>query len=101
MSYYKRHLFMCMNQREDKNCCQDHGAYEACTYAKKKIKELGIAGQGGVRVNRAGCFDRCDEGPVAVVYPDGVWYTYTGKKDLDEIIIKHLKEGQIVKRLSI
>ena len=101
MSYYKRHLFMCVNQREDRNCCQQHGAYKLCTYAKKKAKELGIAGQGRVRVNRAGCLDRCDEGPVAVVYPDGIWYTYKDKADLDEIIFKHLKKGQIVKRLRI
>lgn len=93
---------MCVNQREDdRNCCQHHDAYKLCTYAKRKAKELGIAGQGRVRVNRAGCLDRCDEGPVAVVYPDGVWYTYKDKVDLDEIIFKHLKKGQIVKRLRI
>lgn len=101
MSYYKRHLFMCVNQREDKSCCQDHDASELRIYAKNRIKDLGISGQGGVRVNKAGCLDRCDEGPVAVVYPDGVWYTYKDEKDLDEIITKHLKDGQIVGRLKI
>lgn len=92
---------MCVNQREDKNCCQDHGASELRDYAKSKTRDLGIAGQGGVRVNKAGCLDRCDEGPVAVVYPDGVWYTYKDKNDLDEIIARHLQNGQIVKRLRI
>lgn len=101
MSYYKRHLFMCVNQREDKNCCQDHGASELRDYAKSKTRDLGIAGQGGVRVNKAGCLDRCDEGPIAVVYPDGVWYTYKDKNDLDEIITRHLQNGQIIKRLRI
>ncbi len=101
MSYYKRHLFMCVNQREDKSCCQDHDASELRTYAKNRTKDLGIAGQGGVRVNKAGCLDRCDEGPVAVVYPDGVWYTYKDEKDLDEIITRHLRDGQIVERLKI
>jgi (2Fe-2S) ferredoxin len=92
---------MCVNEREDKSCCQDHGAAEFRTYAKNKTKELGIAGQGGVRVNQAGCMDRCSEGPVAVVYPDGVWYRYTNKADLDEIIEKHLIYGEIVERLKI
>jgi len=92
---------MCVNQREDKSCCQDHGASELRIYAKNRIKDLAISGQGGVRVNKAGCLDRCDEGPVAVVYPDGVWYTYKDEKDLDEIITRHLKDGQIVERLKI
>ena len=101
MSYYKRHLFMCVNTRDNKSCCQDHGAMELRNYAKNKTKQLGISGQGGVRVNQAGCLDRCDEGPIAVVYPDGVWYTYKDESDLDEIIQKHLIEGEIVERLKI
>lgn len=101
MSYYKRHLFMCVNEREDKACCQDHGAIDLRNYAKNKTKVLGIAGQSGVRVNKSGCLDRCDEGPIAVVYPDGVWYTYKDEKDLDEIIQKHLVDGEIVERLKI
>lgn len=101
MSYYKRHLFMCVNQREDKACCQDHGAAELRTYAKTRTKELGISGQGGVRVNQAGCLDRCDEGPVAVVYPEGIWYRYRNEEDLDEIVTKHLMHGEIVERLKI
>ncbi len=92
---------MCVNQREDKNCCENHCASKLRTYAKNKTKELGISGQGGVRVNQAGCLDRCDEGPVAVVYPDGVWYTYKDEKDLDEIISKHLMTGEVVERLKI
>ncbi len=101
MSFYKRHLFICVNQREDKACCQDHNAAELRTYAKNRTKELGISGQGGVRVNQAGCLDRCDEGPVAVVYPEGVWYTYNDEKDLDEIIHKHLIDGEVVEHLKI
>jgi len=92
---------MCVNQRESKNCCQNYGAAELRTYAKNKTKELGIAGQGGVRVNQSGCLDRCDEGPVAVVYPDNVWYTYKDEADIDEIITRHLVKGEIVERLKI
>jgi len=70
-------------------------------YAKKRSKELGIAGKGNVRVNTAGCLDRCEQGPVVVVYPDDVWYTYVDQEDIDEIIDEHLVHGRIVKRLQI
>ena len=70
-------------------------------YAKQCTKSLGIAGKGGVRINTAGCLDRCDEGPVIVVYPEGVWYTYVDREDIDEIIEEHLLNGRVVKRLQI
>jgi len=70
-------------------------------YAKKRSKELGIAGAGNVRVNSAGCLDRCEEGPVCVVYPEGVWYTYVDEFDVDEIIESHLLGGKPVERLKI
>ena len=103
MSYYKHHLFFCVNQREDGGqCCQQHNAQEMRDYAKKRTKELDIAGKKGfVRVNSAGCLNRCEEGPVAVVYPDDVWYTYVDKEDVDEIINEHLVHGRIVERLKI
>ena len=62
---------------------------------------MGLAGEGGVRVNTAGCLDRCEEGPVAVVYPEGVWYTYVDSEDIDEIVDQHLVAGKEVKRLKI
>jgi (2Fe-2S) ferredoxin len=49
----------------------------------------------------AGCLDRCDQGPVLVVYPEGVWYTYVDHTDIDEIIREHLQHGRIVERLKI
>jgi (2Fe-2S) ferredoxin len=54
-----------------------------------------------VRVNKAGCLDRCAGGPVAVVYPEGVWYSFIDNQDIDEIIDSHLKKGQIVERLVL
>ena len=102
MSYYRRHIFFCTNLREDgRPCCQDAGAAEARAYAKQRIKGLGLAGEGGVRVNTSGCLDRCAEGPVAVVYPEGVWYTYVDKEDIDDIVDQHLARGKEVKRLKI
>ncbi|MCG5536443.1 (2Fe-2S) ferredoxin domain-containing protein [Ectothiorhodospira mobilis] len=101
MSYYQRHLFICTNRRETGNCCEDFGASALRTYAKERVKALGLAGPGGVRVNSAGCLDRCSEGPVAVVYPEGVWYTFADEHDLEEIIQEHLVHGRVVERLRI
>lgn len=103
MSYYKRHIFFCTNEREDgSQSCQQCNARAMRDYAKARSKELGIAtGKGSVRVNIAGCLDRCGEGPVAVVYPDDVWYTYVDQEDIDEIINEHLVNGRVVKRLQI
>ena len=55
----------------------------------------------GVRVNQAGCLDRCAGGPVLVVYPEAVWYTYVDNQDIDEIIESHLQNGQVVERLLL
>jgi (2Fe-2S) ferredoxin len=70
-------------------------------YAKQRIKALGMSGKDRVRINRAGCLDRCEEGPVIVVYPEEVWYTYVDKDDIDEIIDRHVIGGEIVERLRI
>ena len=102
MSYYKHHLFFCTNLRTDgRACCQDFLATDMRAYLKKKTKELGISGEGGVRINTAGCLDRCEHGPVIVVYPDETWYTYVDKADLDEILTEHLQNGRPVERLMI
>lgn len=103
MSYYRHHVFFCVNKREDgRPCCANHGAHALRDYAKERIKSLGLTGgKDGVRVNTAGCMDRCSEGPVIVVYPEGTWYTYVDKEDIDEIIERHLISGHIVERLKI
>ena len=102
MSYYERHVFFCCNQRQPGTvCCNNHGARQMRDYAKDKIKALGLSGHGKIRVNIAGCLDRCNEGPVMVVYPEAVWYTYVDREDIDEIIREHLQRGRIVARLKI
>jgi (2Fe-2S) ferredoxin len=102
MSYYQRHVFFCLNVREDgAACCGHHDAAEMQQYAKARIKQMGLNGEGRIRVNKAGCLDRCDEGPCIVVYPEAVWYTYVDKQDIDEIIDTHLVKGEIVERLRI
>jgi len=104
MPYYTRHIFFCVNDRgpdSDRPSCNTCGSAEAREYAKKKIKELGLAGAGKVRVNQSGCLDRCEEGPVCVVYPEGTWYTYVDQMDIDEIVESHLVAGNPVDRLKI
>ncbi len=103
MSYFKHHVFFCTNLREDgQECCQKSGnALTMRDYVKSDIKQRGLAGKGGIRVNTAGCLDRCEEGPVLVVYPEETWYTYVDKDDLDEIIEEHLVNGRPVSRLKI
>ena len=102
MSYYRYHVFMCTNRREDgSQCCAQCGAEELRDHLKRRTKELGIAGQGAVRINAAGCLDRCAEGPIMVVYPDAVWYTYVDNEDLEEILQKHLLGGSPVERLRL
>ena len=102
MSYYKRHVFFCCNQRAPgETCCNARGATDLRAYAKDRVKALKLDGKGSVRINSAGCLDRCDEGPVIVVYPEEVWYTYVDKADIDEIIEEHLVNGRVVKRLRI
>ena len=98
--YYQRHIFFCLNQRDKgEACCADQGAQQAFDHCKAQVKAAGLAGPGKVRVNKAGCLDRCAGGPVAVVYPEGVWYSYLDASDIDEIVESHLKNGHVVERL--
>ena len=102
MSYFERHIFFCLNQRENGEAsCGDHNPQVAFDHSKKLVKTEGLAGPGGVRVNKSGCLDRCAGGPVAVVYPDAVWYTFVDNSDIDEIVESHLKKGVVVDRLVL
>ena len=102
MSFYKHHVFFCLNKRDPPAaCCASHNSEALRDYAKKRVKELKLKGEGKVRINAAGCLDRCEEGPVIVVYPEEVWYTYVDRHDIDEIIDRHIVGGEIVERLRI
>ena len=102
MSYYRYHIFFCLNARDNgEACCAQHDAQAAFDHCKARVKAAGLAGPGGVRVNKAGCMDRCAGAPVAVVYPQGVWYTYVDAQDIDEIIDSHLVDGRVVERLLL
>ena len=100
--YYTRHIFFCLNERANgEQSCAQYDAKAGFEHCKVRVKKEGLAGQGKVRVNKAGCLDRCAGGPVAVVYPEGVWFSYVDQADIDEIVDQHLKNGQVVERLVL
>jgi (2Fe-2S) ferredoxin len=102
MSYYRHHVFVCCNQRAPgEGCCNDLGSSQMLAYLKDRVKALGLAGPGQVRVNQAGCLGRCDVGPALVIYPEETWYSFIDRQDIDEIVERHLRQGQVVERLKI
>ena len=99
--FYRRHVFCCVNERpagHPRGCCKEKGSDKLRNYMKARAKELGLS---DVRVNNAGCLDRCELGPTMVIYPEGVWYRYDNAADLDEILQVHLIEGGRVTRLML
>jgi (2Fe-2S) ferredoxin len=106
-AHFEHHVFFCLNVREPiageapRACCGGADAASAQQHAKKRIKGLGLNGSGKVRINQAGCLDRCEQGPCLVVYPQGTWYSYVDNADIDAIINEHIVGGQVVTRLEI
>jgi (2Fe-2S) ferredoxin len=101
-TYFEYHVFFCLNQRaEGEICCMDKGAEAAFDHMKARVKELCLNGKNKVRINRAGCLDRCGEGPLLVIYPQAIWYTFVDNNDIDDIIESHLINGKVVERLAI
>lgn len=99
--YYQRHVFCCINERpagHPRGCCMDKDAVRLRNYMKARVKEMGLA---GVRINAAGCLDRCELGPTMVIYPEGVWYSCRTPEDVDEVVRVHLVEGGRVARLML
>ncbi|MGI9297259.1 MAG: (2Fe-2S) ferredoxin domain-containing protein [Gammaproteobacteria bacterium] len=103
MTYYRRHVFICENRREDGGACcaRRPAAADAVRTLREILKSKQMHGRGKVRVNRAGCFNRCEEGPMLVVYPDAAWYRYDSGDDLREIAESHLIRGAPVERLLL
>lgn len=99
--FFEHHIFCCTNRREpghSRGCCAEKNAEELRDYMKTRMKQLGIP---KARVNNAGCLDRCELGPCIVIYPEGVWYSYRSKSDIDEIIAEHIQNGRVVERLKL
>lgn len=102
MSHYTNHVFLCTNQKvAGKQCCANAGGEPFFDYLKAKLLELELHGPGKIRISKSGCLGRCSLGPCIVIYPEGVWYTYATRADIDEIINSHLIAGEQVTRLLI
>jgi len=102
MSYFQHHVFFCLNQRDKgQACCANLGAEAAFNHMKSRVKALKLGKNHEVRINRAGCLDRCELGPVMVVYPEAIWYQFVDNDDIDEIIESHLVNGKPVERLMV
>ena len=99
--YFRLHVFICTNRRPDDNrrgSCAGRGSEALREHLKDATKALGLK---DVRINSAGCLDRCGLGPVMVIYPEGVWYSFHTIADIDEILDAHLIQGRRVERLML
>lgn len=99
--YYDAHLFVCCNRRPDghpRGSCAAKGSERLRDYMKARAKEMGLP---RIRVNAAGCLDRCELGPCMVIYPEGVWYRITSPADVDKILTQHVRDGGRVTELML
>lgn len=99
--FYDIHVFCCTNRREaghPRGCCAEKGSEALRDYMKDSCKK--IAGR-KIRINSAGCLDHCELGPVMVIYPEGTWYHYDTKEDVDAIIETHIQGGKKLERLAL
>lgn len=99
--YYRTHVFCCTNERPEghkRGCCKRRGGEVIRNYLKARAKELGVA---STRINASGCLDRCELGPVMVIYPEGAWYRCATTEDAERILQSHILKGQVVEDLLL
>jgi (2Fe-2S) ferredoxin len=101
MSFFKKHVFFCNQVRPEGHpagCCAASGGNDIGKQLWERVGELELE---GVKINSAGCLGRCDQGPVVVVYPEGVWYSPKTSDDVEEIIQSHLIKDEVVERIKV